>query len=36
MDIDFPIPIINIVTFFYSPQNKINFTQFNQDVSETF
>ena len=36
IDIDLPKPNINKVTFFYCPINKINFTDFNQDISNAF
>ena len=36
VDIDLPKPNINKVTFSYRPINKINFTDFNQDISKAF
>ena len=36
VDIDLPKPNINKVTFSYRPINKINFTDFNQDISNAF
>ena len=36
VDIDLPKPNFNKVTFPYCPINKINFTEFNQDVSNAF
>ena len=36
VDIDLPKPTINKVTFSYYPINKINFTEFNQDISNAF
>ena len=36
VDIDLPKPNINKVTFSYCPINKINFTDFNQDISNAF
>ena len=36
VDIDLPKPNINKVTFSYRPSNKINFTDFNQDISNAF
>ena len=34
--IDLPKPIVNKVTFSCRPINKINFTEFNQDISNAF
>ena len=36
VDIDLPKPAFNKVTFSYRPINKINFAEFNQDVSNAF
>ena len=36
VDIDLPKPNINKVTFSYRPINKLNFTDFNQDISNAF
>ena len=36
VDIDLPKPNINKVTFSYRPINKINFTDFNQDIFNAF
>ena len=36
VDIDLPKPYINKVTFSYRPINKINFTDFNKDISNVF
>ena len=36
VDIDLPKPNINKVTFSYCSINKINFTDFNQDISNAF
>ena len=36
LHIDLPKPNINKVTFSYRPINKINFTDFNQDISIAF
>ena len=36
IDIDHPKPTVNKVTFSYRPINKINFTEFNQDISNAF
>ena len=36
VDINLPKPNINKVTFSYHPINKINFTDFNQDISNAF
>ena len=35
-DIDLPKPTVNKITFSYRPINKINFTEFNQDISNAF
>ena len=32
VDIDLPKPAVNKVTFSYRPINRINFTEFNQDI----
>ena len=34
--IDLPKPTVNKVTFSCRPINKINFTEFNQDISNAF
>ena len=36
VDIDLPKPAVNKVTFSCRPINKINFTDFNQDISNAF
>ena len=36
VDIDLPKPIVNKVTFSDRLINKINFTEFNQDISNAF
>ena len=36
VEIDLPKPTVNKVTFSYRPINKINFTEFNQDMSKVF
>ena len=36
VDIDLPKPTVNKVTFFYRLINKINFTEFNQNISNAF
>ena len=36
VDFDLPKPTVNKVTFSYRPINKINFTEFKQDISNTF
>ena len=36
VDIVLPKPIANKVTFSYRPINKINFTQFNQNIFNAF
>ena len=36
VDIDLPKPAVSKVTFSYCPINKINFTDFNQDISNAF
>ena len=36
VDTDLPKPTVNKVTFSYCSINKINFTEFNQDISNAF
>ena len=36
VDIDLPKPTVNKVKFSYRPIKKINFTEFNQDISNAF